>query len=286
MRTIASTVLVFGLLTGCGQSPNTTATAAPEVSAGPEQTATVRLRDGGTFTGVVRNSDGTAITLQASGGESRTYPMTQVAAVNYATPDAAKRLPAVAKAPEAKIAAAPARVEEIFTVPAGVVLEIRNNEAIDSQTARPNQTFSAVVAKDITDDKGRVAVPKGANATLVVREVAAQGRIKGQSELVLDVASVEVAGRSYQLETRDLTEKGKDGIGANKRTAVYTGGAAAVGSIIGAIAGGAKGAAIGAASGAAAGGGVQTITRGKSVRVAPETILRFTLEQPLRIRHM
>ena len=296
MRIIASTVLFFGLLTGCSQSPNTSASLAPEVTAGPEQTATVRLRDGGSFTGVVKKSDATAITLQAPRGETRTYPMNQVAAVNYAGPASAMPMPspaAAARTPEpvtaypSRAQATPSRpssVEDTLTVPAGVVLEIRNNETIDSQTARPNQTFSAVVAKDIMDDKGRVAVPKGANATLIVREAEAQGRIKGQSELVLDVASVEVGGRSYPLETGDLTEKGKDGIGANKRTAVYTGGAAAVGSIIGAIAGGGKGAAIGAASGAAAGGGVQTITRGKSVRVPSETILRFTLEQPVRIR--
>ena len=296
MRQIASTALFLALLTGCTQTPGTTTSTAPAAVAAPEQTATVKLRDGGTFTGIVKSSDANAITLQAPGGESRTYPMTQVATVNYRAPGAAQPVPAraepvrtaAANAPEAKPepARAAARVQEVYTVPSGVVLEIRNNEAIDSQTARPNQTFSAVVARDITDDQGRVAVPKGANATLLVREVSAQGKIKGQSELVLDVASVEVAGRSYQLETRDLTEKGKDGIGANQRTAVYTGGAAAVGSIIGAIAGGAKGAAIGAASGAAAGGGVQTITRGKSVRVAPETILRFTLEQPLQIRRV
>jgi hypothetical protein len=57
-----------------------------------------------------------------------------------------------------------------------------------------------------------------------------------------------------------------------------------LGSIIGAIAGGGKGAAIGAISGAGAGAGVQTLTRGQSVRVPPETILRFTLEQPIQIR--
>jgi hypothetical protein len=177
-----------------------------------------------------------------------------------------------------------ARVEERLTVPAGITVEVRNNEAIDSKTAHPSQVFSAVVTQDIQDDQGRVAVPRGSNANLVVRSVEAQGKVQGQSELVLDIASVQVGGRTYRIETSDLVEKGKEGVGANKRTAAYTGGVAALGGIIGAIAGGGKGAAIGALSGAGAGAGAQTLTRGKSVRVPAETILRFTLERPIQIR--
>jgi hypothetical protein len=171
-----------------------------------------------------------------------------------------------------------------LTVPAGITVEVRNNEAIDSKTAQPNQVFSAVVVHDIQDDQGRVAVPRGSGASLVVRDAEAQGKVQGRSELVLDIASVHVGGRTYRIETTDLVEKGKEGVGANKRTAAYTGGVAALGSIIGAIAGGGKGAAIGAVSGAGAGIGVQTLTRGKSVQVPAETVLRFTLEQPIRIR--
>ena len=42
---------------------------------------------------------------------------------------------------------------------------------------------------------------------------------------------------------QDLVEKGRDGVGVNKRTGTFAGGGAAVGAIIGAIAGGGKGAA-------------------------------------------
>lgn len=311
MRPFVVTALTFILLAGCGRSPDT----ASVTPSGTEQTATVKLKDGGSFTGTVKSSDSTAITLVGPGGESRTYPMAQVAAVNYATAGAAAPAvdttnkpspvgspvpvptpaapvastapnaapPAASKAPVA--APAPvARTEERLTVPAGVTIEVRNNEAIDSKTAQPNQIFSAVVTRDIEDNEGRVAIPRGSNANLIVRDADAQGRIQGQSELVLDIASLQVGRRTYRVETRDLVEKGKQGVGANKRTAEYTGGVAALGSIIGAIAGGGKGAAIGAASGAGAGIGLQTVTRGKSVRVPAETILRFTLEQPVQIR--
>src|SRR4051812_48029550 len=81
MRPFAVIALTFVLLAGCGKSPDTTA-AAPS---GNEQTATVKLKDGGSFTGTVKSADSNAITLLGPGGESRTYPMGQVAAVNYAS---------------------------------------------------------------------------------------------------------------------------------------------------------------------------------------------------------
>ena len=259
------------------------------------QTASVRLKDGGSFSGKVRTSDATAITIEGDNGEVRTYPMAQVASVKYGsdTPAPAPSTTGTARVPQNQLSPTPPTMPppssarppvELLTVPAGSTLEVRNNESIDSQTARTNQTFSAVLTRDLMDDQGRVAAPKGANATLIVREANDQGRMQGRSELVLDVASIEVDGRSYRVETKDLVERGKQGVGTNKRTAIYTGGGAALGSIIGAIAGGGKGAAIGAASGAGAGVGVQAVTRGKAVRVPSETILRFTIEQPVQIR--
>ena len=105
----------------------------------------------------------------------------------------------------------------------------------------------------------------------------------GSSELSLDLQSVKVGGRRYTVNTADVQQKGSEGLGANKRTAEMVGGGAALGTLIGAIAGHGKGAAIGAAAGAAAGAGTQILTRGKSVKVPAETVLRFKLDQPLRL---
>lgn len=77
----------------------------------------------------------------------------------------------------------------------------------------------------------------------------------------------------------------KAGVGKNKRTGKYVGGGAVLGGIIGAIAGGGKGAAIGALAGGAAGAGTQVLTRGKSVRVPAESVLTFTPQKPVYIRH-
>jgi hypothetical protein len=276
-------------LVGCSKS--TTDTAASPA-------ATVRLKDGSTFSGSVTSSDSTAITLKSDTGETRTYPMSQVAAVNYASPSAAApggAAPGGAGPAAASNEGAPAAVKpmaelqptEVFkTIPAGATLRVRNNQTIDSQVASDGQTFPASMAETIDDGAGNVIVPKGADATLVVRDATGQGKLQGQSELVLDLESLVVDGRTYRLETQDIVQKGKEGVGTNKRTAKFAGGGAALGGIIGAIAGGGKGAAIGALSGAAAGTGAQAVTRGKAVRVPAETVLSFKLEQPVRIREM
>jgi outer membrane lipoprotein SlyB len=130
------------------------------------------------------------------------------------------------------------------------------------------------------DDSGAVAIPRGSPATLVIREAAA-GKVKA-NELVLDLRSVSVGGHDYNVETNSITQKGKSNVGANKRTAIFTGGGSALGAIIGAIAGGGKGAAIGAAAGAGAGAGTQILTRG-SVKVPAETVLTFRLQAPLQL---
>lgn len=251
-------------------------------------TATVQLNDGSSFTGTVTKSDTNAITLQSSTGETRTYPMTQVKAVNYgdsSAPPPAR--PGESREPERR--EAERRREppvELSTIPAGATIQVRNNQTIDSAVASPGQTYSAVVAQDVIDTEGRVAIPKGADAALVVREAAGQGKIEGRSEMVLDVASVTVGGATYRIETNDFVEKGKEGVGGNKRTAEFAGGGAALGGLIGALAGGGKGAAIGALSGAGAGTATQALTRGKAVKVPAETVLSFKIEAPVRIRLM
>jgi outer membrane lipoprotein SlyB len=88
------------------------------------------------------------------------------------------------------------------------------------------------------------------------------------------------------METSNFVEQGKEGLGTNKRTAVFTGGGTALGTILGAVAGGGKGAAIGALSGAAAGVATQGITRGKGARIPAETVMRFRLEAPVHVREM
>jgi len=168
-------------------------------------------------------------------------------------------------------------------LPAGTEISVRNEETIDSGKAVEDQVYPAEVTRDVLDAQGAVVIPHGSNAQIVIRSASKGGKIRGASDLVLDLASVSIDGRLYELSTTDLAQRGNSGIGANKRTAEYTGGAAAVGAIIGAIAGGGKGAGIGAGAGAGAGALTQILTKG-SIKVPVETVLTFRLDQPLFVR--
>jgi hypothetical protein len=165
----------------------------------------------------------------------------------------------------------------------GTKVPVRTEETIDSATAAEGQTYAAEIADDVFDANGDVVAPRGANAQIVIRSATKGNRFHGTSDLVLDLQSISVGGKQYLVSTTDLQQKGKQGFGANKRTAEYTGGGAALGAIIGAIAGGGKGAAIGAGAGAGAGAVTQVATKGGAIRVPAEMVLTFQLDKPVQI---
>jgi hypothetical protein len=169
------------------------------------------------------------------------------------------------------------------TISNGTELSVRTNEVIDSSTASVGQSYSAQIATDILDSSGAVTIPRGSDARLVIRS-SSGGSVASSSDLVLDVDTLTISGTKYQVSTGDLDQKGGQGIGANKKTAVMVGGGAAIGTIIGAIVGGGKGAAIGAAIGAGAGAGTEILTKGKQVKIPAETLLSFKLDQDLKLR--
>lgn len=166
------------------------------------------------------------------------------------------------------------------SIPAGANILVRTNETIDSKTARSGQVFTAVVDKDVLDQNGNVAIPRGSNAELIIHNVNTGGATSSP-DLEVDLQSVMVNGQRYAVATQSVTKNRSRGLGKNKRTAEMTGGGAALGAVLGAIAGGGHGAVIGAVAGAAAGAGVQVLTKGKEVRIPAETQLSFPLSQPL-----
>jgi F0F1-type ATP synthase membrane subunit c/vacuolar-type H+-ATPase subunit K len=160
------------------------------------------------------------------------------------------------------------------TIGAGTTIKVRTNEAI--KTSSEGQRFSGVVDQDVIGSNGKVVVPRGSNAALVVKRLS-------NKDVVLDLDSVTINGQRYGVQTESvISSKEKQGIGANKRTGKFVGGGAVVGGIIGAIAGGGKGAAIGAGVGAGAGAGAQILTKGRSLNVPAESLLTYRMKQPLR----
>jgi hypothetical protein len=168
---------------------------------------------------------------------------------------------------------------ERMVLAAGTVVVVRTNERIDARNAVEGQTYSAQIEENIRDSDGASAIPRGSDARLVVR------RLENNGDLILDMESITVEGRRYQVSTADQElDNQRQGIGGNRRTGEFVGGGAVLGAIIGAIAGGGQGAAIGAGAGAGAGALTQIVTRGKEVHVPAESVLRFRLDRPLRLR--
>jgi outer membrane lipoprotein SlyB len=166
------------------------------------------------------------------------------------------------------------------TVRAGSEIAIRTSESIDAKSPSDSRIYRGVVERDVRSEDGRVLIPSGSDAELILRN-------SMRDEVVLDLESVEVHGQRYAVSTENESVQAggseKQGVGANRRTGKYVGGGAVIGSIIGAIAGGGKGAAIGAAAGAGAGAVGQTVTRGGNVRVPAESLITFRLDRDLRV---
>jgi len=165
-------------------------------------------------------------------------------------------------------------------IPAGTTLQVRTTEPIDTQSM-DGRIFTGTIENDVRDTQGRMAIPRGATAELVVRRDA-------DNDLVLDLDSLTVNGRRYGVDaTRNRVGGGIDiknsGIGANKETARNVGGGALLGAILGAVIGGGDGAAAGAAAGAAVGAGAQILTKGRRVNVPAETLLSYRLQSDMNL---
>lgn len=233
---------------------------------------TLIMRDGTRVSGRVVSVAARTIIFKGASGVSRRYDANQVDALEF-----------TAASPRNAAVGTSGSNRRLEILPCGTELTVRTAEDIDSSTAVVDQTFSAIVERDIRGESDSVIIPAGSHAVLVVREISTGGTT-GSPNMVLDMQSMTVSGRRYLVSTADLRKDTGTGIGKNKRTAETVGGGAALGSIIGAIAGGAKGAAIGVLVGAAGGAGVQVLNRGKDVRVPAETLLTFTLNKPASLQ--
>jgi hypothetical protein len=276
-----SALLPILLLTACGQKDSSQ--AAPDSNA-PH--ANVVLRDGTRLAGTVASSTPSQVTLNLDSGGTRTVLTKDVKSMEYGDAAAGNNSPSASAVAERAPRPHPDRAAirtQTFVIPAGTEVSVRNDETIDSSNAVEGQTYAAEVTGDVHDANGAVVIPAGANAQMVIKSASKGGRFRGASDLVVDLQSLSVAGQRYAVNSTDLEEQGKQGIGKNKRTAEFLGGGAALGGIIGAIAGSGKGALIGAASGAGAGALAQVLTKGSAIKIPAETVMTFRMDQPVNI---
>jgi hypothetical protein len=247
----------------------------------------VTLKNGNTHYGQFISGTSTQIVFQDENGNRRRFNLNDVESITFggSTASARDTFSRDTAAPRRSSADRRAPAVTYQTIPANTEISVRTNEAIESRTATEGRTYSAQIYKDVTNETGEVLIPRGAEANLVIREMKEGGTLSS-NEVVLDLQSVRFNGRTYLISTRDMEQAGREGIGANRRTAEMVGGGAALGGLLGAIAGGGKGAVIGAIAGAAAGGAVQVLTKGKEVKVPAETILTFQVDEPVRLELM
>jgi hypothetical protein len=184
--------------------------------------------------------------------------------------------------PPSTVTAAPVTTvaDDQGLIPAGTQLEVRTLETIKSDSAVDGRTYAAEMSQDVVTGKGRVLIPKGSPAKLVMLSSKDSGKIMG-AQLQFGLQTVMVEGKEYTVTS--AAQKSSAGLGPNQRTAEMVGGGAALGAVIGAAAGSGKGAALGAIAGAAAGAAIQVFGKDKEVNIPTETLLSFRLEQPLKL---
>jgi hypothetical protein len=167
-----------------------------------------------------------------------------------------------------------------LVVPAETIVSVVLDQAVGSKISTPGQAFSATVREPIAVD-GRLAVPKGARASGIVRDAKPAGRFKGAATLELTLTAVTVRNQDYNIRTTSPTQTST---GKGKRTAAMVGGGTGGGALIGGVAGGGKGALIGGLIGAAAGTGGAGLTGKRDILLPAETPLTFKLVQPVEIK--
>jgi len=157
------------------------------------------------------------------------------------------------------------------TGPAGTQLSVRLNDPLDSERNQVGDTFHGSLSAPIVID-GETVIPSGADVVGRVVNVQSAGRFAGQSLLTLELTSLTMNGKTYNLQTNQWSRSGK---GEGKNTATKVGVGTVAGAVLGGLIGGGKGAAIGAAGGAGAGTGVAAAKKGEQIKLGAEAVLNF-----------
>jgi hypothetical protein len=176
-------------------------------------------------------------------------------------------------------ASSAAQGQNRITVPAGTRILIRTVDSIDSSKQQAGFRFTATLETNLQAED-RVVARRGTTVYGQLMQASSAGRLKGSSELTLELTDIVINGTAYPLLTSTYEVKGKGEGGSTAKKAI---GGAGLGALIGGLAGGGKGAGIGAAAGAAGGTAVAAAKKGQQLRIPSETLLEFRLEQPVAL---
>jgi hypothetical protein len=177
-----------------------------------------------------------------------------------------------------RLLGSPAKVR--ITVPEGSSFRVRLETPLSSETARPEQPFTASTGAPVLVE-GHEAFPAGTQVRGHVSHAAGSGKVSGRGELTLEFDRIRLpGGAEVPIEAEPLQRRARSGA---KKDAVTIGGAAGAGAIVGGILGGKKGAAIGGAVGGTAGTGVVLATKGEEVVLPEGATLDLRLRSPVTV---
>jgi len=148
--------------------------------------ARVTLRDGTVVTGRFLNGTESRIVFQDESGIRRTFNTNEIQTIDFN--DVMTPLSNSANRMDTRVAWA--------TLPSGRQISVRTDETIQTDTATQGRTYPASIQQDVLDASGKVAIPRGSRANLVVTRIDEGGRVSS-GNLMLDLDSVEVNGRRY-----------------------------------------------------------------------------------------
>jgi hypothetical protein len=172
-----------------------------------------------------------------------------------------------------------ARSRQIETVPSGTPITVILADAISTDTAKEGDTFTAHLPQALVID-GKVVADRGAAVMGHVKKVDEPGRVQGRARIELVLDEIRTGKETHKVSTEPFIAVAED---THTRDAAEIAGGAAVGAAIGAVAGGKKGAAIGAIIGGGTGTTAVLATRGKDLRLEPETKVNFVLSKDLNL---
>jgi hypothetical protein len=137
--------------------------------------ARLLLQDGTVINGDFISGTPDTLIFRDHNGVRRRFPVNQVRDIDFAASSRDAAGSAEAPAPGA-----------------GRYVTVRPDARIDGSDTASGAHFLATVSEDVTDESGKVIIPRGSRATLVIRNAA--------GGYVLDLDSVRVNGRSYTLD--------------------------------------------------------------------------------------
>ncbi len=243
----------------------------------------IKFKNGQTLQGKYLGGTDSQVTFYTN-NQLKHYAVSDIDSITFGDDTSSSSAAAPAEPTPAPVVQAPQATAANSTgvgvlVPAGTHLVVRMIDGIDSNRNQVGDSFQASLEEPLIVDSTQVAA-KGTTVYGKLEQVKSAGRVQGQSELRLVLTGIVLNGATHSIVTGDYQVQGKS---RGRQTATRAGIGALAGTVIGAIAGGGKGAAIGAGVGAGAGAASTVLTHGQQVHVPSETVLNFTLEQPVRL---